>query len=43
MGLRPRLSPSWPAMTPPSGRARKPTAKVAKAARTPADELPEGK
>ena len=43
IGLRPRLSPSWPAMIPPTGRARKPTAKVAKAASTPADELPEGK
>ncbi len=43
IGLRPFLSPSWPATMPPIGRARKPTAKVAKAARTPAVELPAGK
>lgn len=29
----PTLSPRWPAMMPPSGRAKKPTARLAKAAR----------
>ena len=27
--LRPTLSPKWPKITPPTGRARKPTPKVA--------------
>ena len=43
IGLRPRRSPRCPAITPPMGRARKPTAKVAKEASTPAASLPEGK
>ena len=34
--LRPTRSPKWPKMMPPSGRATKPTAKVANAASVPA-------
>ncbi len=30
--LRPTRSPKWPKISPPTGRARKPTAKVPKAA-----------
>lgn len=36
-GRRPKRSPRCPMTTPPSGRARKPTAKVAKAAMDSAD------
>jgi hypothetical protein len=32
---RPILSPRWPNRTPPSGRTRKPTPKVAKASSVP--------
>ncbi|MFC7745143.1 hypothetical protein ACFQXA_36025 [Nocardiopsis composta] len=42
-GLRPYLSPRWPPTTPPSGRARKPTANVANDASTPATGLNSGK
>ncbi|MNV21767.1 hypothetical protein D3C71_1127100 [compost metagenome] len=33
--LRPILSPIWPKMAPPKGRAKKPTANVPKAASVP--------
>lgn len=33
--LRPRRSPKWPKIIPPSGRKRNPTPKVANAARVP--------
>ena len=42
-GLRPTLSPRWPPMMPPSGRATKPTPRVANAARVPASGLALGK
>ncbi|WP_246266718.1 hypothetical protein [Nonomuraea typhae] len=41
--LRPMRSPRWPKITPPSGRARKPTQNVAKEAITPAAGLASGK
>ena len=41
--LRPTRSPKWPHNTPPTGRATKPTAKVANAANVPASGLDEGK
>ncbi len=42
-GLRPTRSPMWAMISPPRGRKRKPTAKVAKAARSPAAERLLGK
>jgi hypothetical protein len=33
--LRPTLSPKWPAMMPPMGRATNPTPKVASASKVP--------
>ena len=43
-GRRPYLSPRWPQMTAPSGRARNPTPNVAKdAIRAPASPRPEKK
>ena len=42
-GLRPTLSPRWPPMMPPSGRAAKPTPRVANAASVPASGLAPGK
>ena len=42
-GLRPILSPRYPPMTPPSGRTRNPTPRVAKDSRVPVSGSPEGK
>lgn len=42
-GLRPTLSPRWPPMMPPSGRAANPTPSVANEARVPATGLEFGK
>ena len=41
--LRPTRSPKWPQTIPPRGRAMKPAARVANAARVPAVELNSGK
>ncbi len=41
--LRPMRSPKWPMTTPPIGRAMKPTANVANAARVPANVDAPGK
>ena len=41
--LRPILSPKWPKTMPPTGRAKKPTAYVAKAAIVPASASKFGK
>lgn len=41
--LRPLKSPRRPMITPPSGRARKPTPKTANEAMSSADASPEGK
>lgn len=41
--LRPILSPKWPKIMPPSGRATKPTAKVAKARMVPTPSENSGK
>ena len=41
--LRPTRSPMWPNTAPPRGRARKPTAYVAKAASVPASGSKFGK
>ena len=41
--LRPTRSPKWPKTMPPSGRARNPTAYVAKASRVPTSGSNEGK
>src|SRR5919112_2859749 len=43
IALRPTLSPKWPKITPPTGRAIKPAQKVAKAARVPTRGLTCGK
>lgn len=43
MRLRPSRSPKWPKMTPPSGRKRNPTPKVANAASVPIAGLTCGK
>ncbi len=43
MRLRPRRSPKWPKTTPPSGRNRKPTPNVPKAASVPISGLTLGK
>ena len=43
MNLRPSRSPKWPMTTPPSGRAMKPMANVAKAASVPASSETCGK
>ena len=41
--LRPMRSPKWPKMTPPSGRATKPTPNAAKASSVPMKGLASGK
>lgn len=41
--LRPTRSPKWPKTTPPTGRARKPTPKVAKDSSVPTSGLESGK
>ncbi len=41
--LRPNRSPKWPASTPPTGRATKPTENVRNASRVPVSGSKDGK